>query len=85
MIVVNSMYLEELELFYGKDSKIEITSVNVLSRKNETIINYKLNFTNSDYFKDVMEFGANDLLMKSWEMMGYPNTKLIFVCSYNKD
>lgn len=85
MIVVNNMYLDDLELYYGKGSKIDITSINILSRKNKTVINYKLKVTNLDYFKEVMEYGSNELLTKSWEMMGYPKTKLIFVCSYDNN
>jgi hypothetical protein len=81
-MLLNKVLYEELESLYGIGSRIEISSINVLSRKNETIISYKIFYTNEEYFTESMEIGANFLLETSWSMMGYPDTKLIFVTSY---
>lgn len=82
MMLINQVYLEELETFYGKDSKIDITSINVLSLKNKTMIHYKLFYTNKEYFSETMDDGAIFLINKSWEMMGYPETELILTCTF---
>jgi hypothetical protein len=83
-MLLNKVLYEELESLYGIGSRIEISSINVLSRKNETIISYKIFYTNEEYFAETMEIGTNFLLEESWSKMGYPKTKLIFVTSYEK-
>jgi|LakMenE18May11ns_1017448.scaffolds.fasta_scaffold9844277_2 hypothetical protein len=83
-MLLNKVLYEELESLYGIGSRIEISSINVLSRKNETIISYKIFYTNEEYFAETMETGTNFLLEESWSKMGYPKTKLIFVTSYEK-
>jgi len=32
-----------------------------------------------------METGSNFLLEKSWDIMGFPETKLIFACTYENN
>lgn len=82
MMLLNKVYIEELETLYGKDSKIEIVSISVLSRKNKTMIHYKLYYTNKEYFEEIMDNGAIVLIKQSWEMMGYPQTQLILTCTF---
>ena len=82
MMLLNRVYIDELESLYGKDSRIEILSIDVLSRKNKTMIHYKLFYTDEKYFSETMDDGAIFLIQKSWDMMGYPETKLILTCSF---
>jgi|688.fasta_scaffold997180_2 hypothetical protein len=80
-LLMNKVLIEELENLYGKGSNIEISSIVVASRHNETIISYKLFYTNQEYLLETMNVGSDFLMEKCWELMGYPKTKLILACS----
>jgi hypothetical protein len=78
---MNKVLIEELENLYGVGSYIEISSIVVASRHNETVISYNLYYTNEEYLLETMNVGSDFLLEKCWELMSYPETKLILVCS----
>jgi hypothetical protein len=85
MMLINKVFIEDLESLYGSKSHVDITSINVLSSKNETVITYKIFYTNQDFLNETMQDGANFLLEESWLKMGYPKTKLIFVTSFENN
>ena len=80
-LLMNKVLIEYLEDLYGKGSSVDISSIIVGSRHNETIINYKLLYTNQEYLLDAMNVGSDFLLERSWELLDLPKTKLILACS----
>lgn len=80
-LLMNKVLIEYLEDLYGKGSSVDISSIIVGSRHNETIISYKLFYTNQEYLLETMNVGSDFLLERSWELLDLPKTKLILACS----
>lgn len=68
--LINVVQKKELELLFGKDSKVIVESISYSTNNKSYVIHTKVFATNIDDYQDIFPTGLNMLVEESWKYTG---------------
>jgi len=80
-ILLNEVFKNDLELLYGKGSKIEITNINYCTNDKHFSIQCQLYITDIKLYEETNTEGVEFLLKESWKYTGINQDKLALTTS----
>lgn len=80
-VLLNKVFKNDLEILYGKGSKIEITNLQYCTNDKHFSIQCKLYITDISLFEETNTHGVEFLLKESWKYIGIEQEKIALTTS----
>ena len=81
--LINKVFIDDLELMYGKGSHIKINNVKYCTTNKHFLIDYKLYVSDPVLFEEIYLGGIEMLVSESWSWTGIDNDKILFTVTYD--
>jgi hypothetical protein len=81
--LINKVFIDDLELMYGKGSYIKINNVKYCTTNKHFLIDYKLYVSDPVLFEEIFLGGVEMLVSESWSWTGIDNDKILFTVTYD--
>jgi len=81
--LINKVFIDDLELMYGKGSHIKINNVKYCTTNKHFLIDYKLYVSDPVLFEEIYLGGVEMLVSESWSWTGIDNDKILFTVTYD--
>jgi hypothetical protein len=81
--LINKVFIDDLELMYGKGSHIKINNVKYCTTNKHFLIDYKLYVSDPVLFEEIYLGGVEMLMSESWSWTGVENDKILFTVTYD--
>lgn len=78
-VLLNKVFIRDLELLYGKDSKIILNSVKYCTNNHNFIIDCKLILSDISLFEELQYDGLEVLVSDSWKFTGFDSHKFVLI------
>ena len=82
-VLLNKIFLNDLESLYGVGSVVEINYVRFCTNNHKISVDCKVLITDIELFEEVGLRGLNYLVEESWKFTGYPPEDLAIISSYD--
>lgn len=82
-VLLNKIFLKDLEALYGKGSVVEINYIKYCTNNQRISVDCKVLITDIELFEEVGLSGLNYLIEESWKFTGYPSDNLTIISSYD--
>ena len=80
-VLLNLVYRDDLELLYGKGSRIEITNINYCTNNKHYSIQCELFVSDLKLFEESNTEGVEFLISESWKFTGIHDEKIALTTS----
>lgn len=80
-VLLNEVFKNDLELLYGKGSRIEITNINYCTNDKHFSIQCQLYISDITLFEETNTSGVEFLLNESWKYTGIEQEKIALTTS----
>jgi len=81
--LINKVFVDDLELMYGKGSHIKVNQVKYCTTNKHFLIDYMLFVSDPVLFEEIYLGGVEMLMSESWDWTGLDEKRILFTVTYD--
>jgi hypothetical protein len=82
-VLINKIFIDELELMYGKGSYVDVNTVKYCTTNKNFLVDCKLYISDIKLFEEIMTGGLEVLIEDAWKWSGVGEQKFAYIITYD--